>query len=115
MIVLLSAGFAYYFISTSNEIALLKRSGNTVCQENSLLGSALQSMFDNATKTIQGQIAVDQAVIIVLNTTKPDGYQTIVATLQTAINQDLRSLSNIYSLLPPGIQPVTPNPCAPFT
>ncbi len=114
-IVILAVGFAAYYTTTTSAVASLKKSGNTVCQENSILGSALQSMVHNATLTLQSQIAVDQAIIIVLNSTRPDGYLTIVATLQGAVNQDLRSLNYIYSILPPAVQPVTPDPCSSFT
>ncbi len=112
---ILVIGFAYYYTTTSSEVASLKKSGNIVCQENNTLGSALQSVVQNATLTLQRQMAIDQAIIVVLNTTRPDGYQTIVATLNSAVSQDLASLNHIYSLLPPDVQPITPNPCSSFT
>ncbi len=115
VLAILVLGFAYYYTTTSSEVTSLKKSGNIVCQENNTLGSALQSVVQNATLTLQKQIAVDQAIIIVLNTTRPDGYQTIVATLNGAVSQDLISLNHIYSLLPPDVQPITPNPCSSFT
>jgi len=50
--------------------------------------SAMLGIFSNTTKILRQQVANDSSIIAILNSTKPAGYEEMVATLESQISQD---------------------------
>jgi hypothetical protein len=51
--------------------------------------SDLTVTFSNITQTLQQQVKSDNSMIATLNSTKPVGYEGMIATLNSQVTQDL--------------------------
>jgi len=87
--VVLAAAFVYYYATTESQISTLKQSGHSFCLAVNAALSSLSTTFSNITLSLQGQIQNDNSLIAALNSTKPAGYEGMIATLNAEIKQDL--------------------------
>jgi len=99
IIVVLAGGFAYYYVSTSNQVSSVK----AACRWLLSTGSELQTFIDNLTQVYASQIRSDTLLIQTLNSTKPAGYVGMIATLNSQIKQDFQIQDEISNLEGPGI------------
>jgi len=128
VVVILVAGFAYDFATTTSQIsnlnsqvstlnsqvASLEQSGESLCVQL----PSLKTLLSNVTSTLQSQVQSDRSIIATLNSTKPSGYSGMMATLNSQISNDLRTFDQIFSVIgAPSISGSSgngTNPCATF-
>jgi hypothetical protein len=98
IVVVLAAGFAFAYATIENQVSTLKQSGRSFCLTVNATFSILSTTLSNITLTLQGQIQNDNSLIATLNSTKPAGYEGMIATLNTEITQDLAIMSGSNNL-----------------
>jgi ABC-type transporter Mla subunit MlaD len=111
VVVVLAAGFAYYYATTeariaalnnqvstlSTQVSTLKASGHSLCLTIQTAASNLVVMFSNITQTLQQQVKNDNSMIATLNSAKSPGYEEMTATLNNQIALDLAIIGSINS------------------
>lgn len=97
--VVLAAAFAYYYATTESQISTLKQSGHSFCLTVSAAISSLSTTLSNITLTLQAQIQNDSSLIAALNSTKPVGYEGMIATLNAEIKQDLAIVQDLAPIV----------------
>ena len=100
IVVILAAGLAYDYATASNEISNLKQTGREACStlaQNAAKVAEFGVFLSNATATIQGQIQSDRSMIVTLNSTRPAGYSSMMATLNHQITYDLYAINQTQS------------------
>jgi hypothetical protein len=107
--IVLAAAFAYYSVATESQISTLKESGHSFCLTVNAAVTGLIAVYTNITQTLQQQIQRDNSVIATLNSTRPAGYEGMIAVLHSEITHDQAVLSRVYSLVNPGGLSSSPN------
>jgi len=82
----------------SNQFSTLKESGRSYCHNVNDAASATLGIFLNTIKILGQQIANDSSMSAMLNSTRPAGYEGMVATLDSQISQD-KALTASMSVL----------------
>jgi Na+-translocating ferredoxin:NAD+ oxidoreductase RnfG subunit len=112
IVVILTAGFAYYYVTTQNQISSLVRTGQNLCIDLNVLSGEVVKFFNNLTLALQSQIQNDNSLIQSLNSTKPAGYTGMIATLNGQIAQDSTIMGGFADLNSGGALETNTGPCA---
>jgi hypothetical protein len=109
----LTAGFAYYYAAAegqiaalNNQVSTLKENGHSFCLT---VSAAVRNATDagiNIDEMLIQQIQSGRSMIATLNSTRPAGYDGMVAILNSEITHD----QAIYGVLNPGSLPSPANP-----
>jgi hypothetical protein len=77
------------FAVTESQFSAFEQSAHSFCLAVHAAVSNLTVTFSNLTQTLQQQVKSDNSMIATLNSTKPVGYEGMMATLNTQVTQDL--------------------------
>jgi hypothetical protein len=103
IVIVLAAGFAYYYTTTQSQIANLKKDNGAVCQVIQSAAGAVGTTYSAVESSLQARIANDTAAIAQLNSTKPGGYQATVTALTAEVALDQAVLNQMTGLNSPSI------------
>ena len=109
IVVVLAAGFAYYYATTegqkaslNSQVSTLKRNFQSFCSALSAAVSNLTATFTSITATLQERVQSDNSMIATLNSTKPAGYEGMIAILNSEITHDQVIINRLTSFVNPG-------------
>ena len=116
IVVVLAAGFAYYYATTegqkttlnsqvstlNSQVSTLKKNFQSFCSSLSAAVSDLAVTFTNITQTLSEGVQSDKSVIATLNSTKPAGYEGMIAILNSEITHDQVIINLLTSFVNPG-------------
>jgi len=82
---------------TEIQFSDFRQSAQSYCLYVNAAISRLSVTFSNFTQTLQQQVKNDNSMIAALNSTRPLGYEGMIATLDTQVAQDL-AIINEFSV-----------------
>jgi hypothetical protein len=85
----IAAVLAAAFAVTEIQFSDFMQSAHSYCSHVNAAISRVSVAFANITQTLQQQVKSDNSMIATLNSTKPVGYEGMMATLNTQVTQDL--------------------------
>lgn len=85
--------------SLDENITSLKVAGQTVCNSTSEAFIFFINLLANQTTVLQANIQTDQSLVATLQSTKPSGYEEMIATLNGQIGQDNATINYIQAVL----------------
>src|SRR2546425_4355124 len=102
IVVVLAAGFAYYYATTegqkaslnsqvstlNSQVSTLKENYRSFCSSLKAAVSNLTATFISITATLIERVQGDNSMIATLNSTKPAGYEGMIAILNSEITHD---------------------------
>ena len=122
IVVVLAAGFAYYYATTegqkaslnsqvstlnsqvstlNSQVSSLKENYRSFCSSLSAAVSDLTATFTNITQTLSERVQSDKSMIATLDSTKPAGYEGMIAILNSEITHDQAIINRINSFVSP--------------
>ena len=82
---------------TEIQFSDFRQSAQSYCLFVNAANSRLSVAFSNFTQTLQQQVKNDNSMIATLNSTRPVGYEGMIATLNTQVAQDLAIIDEFGS------------------